>query len=45
MGASFEEARDKAYAACDKICFENKFLRRDIGGRALRGRDRWAEEM
>ena len=45
MGASFEEARDKAYAACDKVCFENKFLRRDIGGRALRGRDRWAEEM
>lgn len=44
-GPSFEAARDKAYAACDKVRFENKFLRRDIGGRALRGRERWAEEM
>ena len=41
LGASFQEARDKAYEACDLIDFDNKFLRRDIGGRALRGRQAW----
>ena len=45
LGDSFEAARDAAYAACDKIDFENKFLRRDIGARAARGRERWDEEM
>ena len=41
LGASFEEARDLAYAACEKIDFEGKTLRRDIGLRALRGRSAW----
>ena len=45
LGDSFEAARDAAYAACDKIDFENNFLRRDIGARAARGRERWDEEM
>lgn len=31
MGATLEEARAKAYAAADKISFEGKQLRRDIG--------------
>ena len=31
LGASLEEARQKAYAAADKIAFEGKHLRRDIG--------------
>lgn len=38
---SFEAARERAYAACDAIAFEGKTLRRDIGLRALRGRDAW----
>jgi phosphoribosylamine--glycine ligase len=38
---TFEAARDGAYAACDLIDFEGKTLRRDIGLRALRGRDAW----
>ncbi len=41
LGATFEEARNLAYAACEKISFEGKTLRRDIGLRALRGRDAW----
>lgn len=41
LGATFEEARNLAYAACEKIAFEGKTLRRDIGLRALRGRDAW----
>ena len=41
LGATFEEARNLAYAACEKITFEGKTLRRDIGLRALRGRDAW----
>lgn len=45
LGDSFETARDAAYAAADKVSFENKFLRRDIGARAARGRERWDEEM
>lgn len=32
LGATLEEARTKAYAAADKITFEGKQLRRDIGG-------------
>jgi phosphoribosylamine--glycine ligase len=31
LGATLEEARSKAYAAADKITFEGKQLRRDIG--------------
>ncbi len=34
-GASFEEARERAYAAADCIAFEGRQLRRDIGARAL----------
>ena len=41
LGETFEAARDLAYAACEKIDFEGKTLRRDIGLRALRGRDAW----
>ena len=41
LGATFTEARDLAYAACDKIGFEGKTFRRDIGLRALRGRAAW----
>ena len=41
LGDTFENARDLAYEACEKINFEGKTLRRDIGLRALRGRDAW----
>lgn len=41
LSETFEAARDLAYEACDKIEFEGKTLRRDIGLRALRGRDAW----
>lgn len=41
LGDTFEEARDKAYAACEVIDFEGKQLRSDIGARALRGREAW----
>lgn len=41
LGDTFEEARELAYKACDMIDFEGKQLRRDIGARALRGRDAW----
>ena len=43
LGDTFEAARDRAYAACEKIQFEGKTLRRDIGLRALRGRAAWDE--
>ena len=43
LGETFEAARDLAYAACEKINFEGKTLRRDIGLRALRGREAWNE--
>jgi phosphoribosylamine--glycine ligase len=43
LGPSFEEARDRAYEACDLIDFEGKWIRRDIGARALRGRSAWSE--
>ncbi|MBM6942055.1 phosphoribosylamine--glycine ligase [Collinsella intestinalis] len=42
LGETFEAARDLAYAACGKISFEGKTLRRDIGLRALKGREAWA---
>ncbi len=41
LGTTFEEARDRAYEACEKINFEGKTLRHDIGLRALRGRSAW----
>lgn len=42
MGATFQEARDLAYKACDLINFEGKQNRTDIGARAMRGRDAWS---
>lgn len=41
LGATFEDARNRAYAACEKIGFEGKTLRHDIGLRALKGRSAW----
>ena len=41
VAPTFEEARAAAYAACDRIAFEGKTLRRDIGAKALRGREAW----
>lgn len=41
LRATFEEARNLAYAACEKIDFEGKTLRHDIGLRALKGRSAW----
>ena len=41
LGATFGEARERAYAACELINFEGKTLRRDIGERAMRGRGAW----
>ena len=40
-GDSFEEARERAYEACDLINFEGKMLRHDIGKKALQGRSAW----
>ncbi|HWC14553.1 MAG TPA: phosphoribosylamine--glycine ligase [Actinomycetota bacterium] len=37
LGATFEQARERAYAAADVIEFENKQLRRDIAERAVSG--------
>jgi phosphoribosylamine--glycine ligase len=34
-GATFREARERAYAAADRIAFDGMHLRRDIGARAL----------
>lgn len=41
-GESFEEARERAYEACELINFEGKMLRFDIGKKALQGREAWA---
>jgi phosphoribosylamine--glycine ligase len=41
VAPTFEEARARAYEACELINFEGKTLRHDIGERALRGRDAW----
>ena len=41
LGDTFEAARDLAYAACEKIDFEGKTLRHDIGLKALCGREAW----
>lgn len=42
LGKTFDEAREKAYAACDAINFEGKQLRSDIGAKAAAGRGAWA---
>jgi phosphoribosylamine--glycine ligase len=34
-GASFAQARERAYAAVDRIAFDGSHFRRDIGARAL----------
>ena len=41
LAPTFEEARNRAYEACEKIDFEGKTLRHDIGLRALHGRSAW----
>jgi len=41
LGSTFEQARDRAYEACDLIDWDGKFMRRDIGARAMRGRSAW----
>lgn len=41
LGDTFEAARNLAYEACEKIDFEGKMLRHDIGLRALKGREAW----
>ena len=41
LGDSFEEARERAYEACDLVNFEGKQLRTDIGAKALQGRGAW----
>ena len=41
LGDTFEAARNLAYEACEKIDFEGKTLRHDIGLRALKGREAW----
>ena len=42
LGDTFEEARERAYEACDLINFEGKQLRTDIGAKALQGRGAWS---
>ena len=41
LGDSFEQARERAYEACDLVNFEGKQLRTDIGKKALAGRGAW----
>ena len=41
LGATFEQARERVYEAVDCIDFRGKQFRRDIGARALRGRNVW----
>lgn len=41
LGDTFEEARDRAYEACELIKFEGVQYRSDIGKRALQGRSAW----
>ena len=42
LGKTFDEARERAYEACDLINFEGKQLRTDIGAKAAAGRGAWA---
>ena len=41
LGDAFEEARNRAYEACELIKFEGVQYRSDIGRRALQGRSAW----
>ena len=41
LGDMFEEARNRAYEACELIKFEGVQYRSDIGKRALQGRSAW----
>lgn len=41
LGATFEDARARAYEACDRIDFDGKQFRTDIGLKAARGRSSW----
>ena len=41
LAPSFEQAREKAYAACKKISWDGMTYRKDIGLRALKGRSAW----
>jgi phosphoribosylamine--glycine ligase len=41
LGASFQAAQQQAYIAVDQIDFSGKMYRRDIGGKALLGRQAW----
>lgn len=41
MGDSFEKARERAYEAVDRIMFEGKQFRTDIGKKAAAGRTSW----
>lgn len=43
LAPTFEEARNRAYEACELINFEGKTCRHDIGLRALKGREAWEE--
>ena len=43
LGATFAQARERAYEGCYLIEFDGKMLRRDIGARALRGRSAWED--
>lgn len=40
VAPTFEDARNRAYEACDKIWFEGKTYRHDIGMKAIKGRER-----
>ncbi|MCL2339330.1 MAG: phosphoribosylamine--glycine ligase [Actinomycetia bacterium] len=42
LGSTFAEARERAYAAVRQIEFSGCVYRRDIGERALRGREAWS---
>ncbi len=41
LGDTFEQARRRAYRACESIKFEGVQYRSDIGKRALQGREAW----
>ncbi len=41
MGETFQEARERAYQACELITFDGKQNRTDIGERAIKGRGSW----
>lgn len=41
LADSFEEARERAYEACELINFEGKQMRSDIGAKAAAGREAW----